>query len=97
MVAYRDPYPSFREKAYWVYRKYLKGEDIPPKSWVQLSCPNAEGKEIIATEHTEPLSIDRDVDGGTGIWTYDCDNCGDSHSWLWGPPAPIHLADYDPA
>jgi len=64
---------------------------IGKKATVQLSCP--ETGAVIATEHTDPVNIERDVKGGTGIWTYDCGACGSRHRWLWGPPAPIRLTD----
>lgn len=90
-VKYRDPYPPLREKLYWSWVKYATTRDVPPKSWVQLSCP--ESGDVIATEHTEPLEIERDVKGGTGIYTYDCSDCGSLHRFLWGPPAPLRLID----
>lgn len=92
---YREPYPSLRERLYWLYVRLFADRDVPPKSWVRLSCP--EKGDVIATEHTDPVKIDRDVEGGTGVWTYECDVCSeDVHSWLWGPPAPI-LVEVDDA
>ena len=93
MVEHRDPYPNWREKTYWLYKKYVKREDIPPKAWVKLSCPDTD--TIIATEHTDPVDVERDVQGGTQISTYECPNCEADHRWLWGPPAPIRLSDVD--
>lgn len=90
-VTYRDPHPNLREKMYWLWVRYATSRKVPPRSWVQLSCPDS--GDVIATEHTEPVEIERDVEGGTGIWTYDCPDCGSLHRFLWGPPAPIRLVD----
>lgn len=60
---------------------------------VELRCPETD--ECFATEKTEPVAIERDVEGGTGIYTYECDECGARHRFLWGPPAPIYVGDED--
>lgn len=92
-VSYRDPYPNLIEKIRWFWIRFFTDREVPPKSWVQLSCP--ETGRVIATEHTEPVDVDRDVKGGTGVWSYECPECGAVHRWLWGPPAPIRVEDDD--
>jgi len=87
---YRDPYPSLREQAYWFYVRWFTTRDVPEKAWVQLSCPHAE--EVIATENTVPDHEEMTNDGK--IAGYDCDECGEHHRWLWGPPAPIYLGEH---
>ena len=56
---------------------------------VELYCPVTD--EQFGTERTEAVDVDRDVDGGVGIWTYECSVCDGTHRFLWGPPAPICL------
>ena len=90
-VPYRDPYPDLRERLYWLWVRYATGRDVPPKAWVRLNCP--ETGDVFATEHTDAVNIDRDVKGGTGVYTYDCPGCDTQHRFLWGPPAPILLTD----
>lgn len=85
---YRDPFPSLTERLYWLWVRFRTNYDVPPKSWVQLSCP--ETGRVIATEHTDPLEADKDIEHGTGVCTYDCPECG-THSFLWGPPCPVLL------
>ena len=90
---HRDPYPDLREKVYWAWVKHFTDREVPPKSWVQLSCP--ETGDVIATEHTEPVKINREASNENGIWTYDCRACGEHHSWIWGPPVPILAVDQE--
>lgn len=91
----RDPYPGSLERLKWAWVRHVTDQDVPPKAWVKLYCP--ETGRVIATEHTEPVDIehdvegDRDFGGDVGIWTYECIDCGNEHRWLWGPPAPIRV------
>ncbi|WP_458209294.1 hypothetical protein [Haladaptatus sp. NG-SE-30] len=61
--------------------------DLTRDHRIEIRCPETLG--LIATEHTEPESWDSNVRDGEGIATYDCQECGDEHRYLWGPPVPL--------
>ena len=65
--------------------------ETDPEPNVRLKCPETDA--TIATEYTVPIKYVDDVDGGTCITSYECDECGGVHRFLWGPPAPIRLSD----
>ena len=74
-------------------RERLDRPKIGVTHYVELQCPKTD--KTFATESTEPVHIKRDVEGGTGICTYECHKCGARHSFLWGPPTPIRVHEPD--
>lgn len=91
---YRDPYPSLREQIYWFYVRWFTRRDVPEKAWVRIQCPKTD--EVIATENTDPQTIDRDVEGATCIASYGCPYCESAHQYVWGAaPAPIYAGEKD--
>lgn len=56
-----------------------------------LACPST-GRRF-ATKDTDPIEWNPIVDHGTGIATYECQQCGERHAVLWGPQAAVLLTD----
>lgn len=56
-----------------------------------LTCP-ATGRRF-ATKDTDPIEWNPIVDHGTGIATYECQQCGGRHAFLWGPQTLVLLTD----
>lgn len=67
-----------------------RDEDTGPEGNFHLYCP--EEGHVVATEYTSPDVHTIGDEDFTMIATYDC-SCGDTHTWGWGPPAPILLED----
>lgn len=90
---FRDPYPGLLERLLWLWVRYATYRDVPRKSWVQLICPVTGW--VTATEHTAPVAVEPGSEDGMDVYTYTCAACGETHSWLWGPPAPARMETDD--
>lgn len=70
----------------WLKRLLGRTEEEPA---VSLFCPYREDFIPIASEETEPVWEQE----GESIYGYQCEVCGRTHCWMWGPPAPIYVGD----
>lgn len=77
--------------AYGLYRVVRRRREDSPN--VRLFCPDGpstlDGDEdpvLVGTEDSEPAFRDDEVA------YYECE-CGEYHGFLWGPPAPVYVAD----
>lgn len=71
--------------AVWLRERFRDEEDTS----VSLYCPRREERIPIASEETEVVWSEPEND----CYGYRCEECGNIHTWVWGPPAPIYTGD----
>ena len=72
---------------------FRRSRDDERSSYEGLTCPTT-GRRF-ATRDTDPIEWDPIVDHGTGIATYECDQCNGRHTFLWGLRTPVLFAEGD--
>lgn len=56
---------------------------------VSLYCPNREEKAPITSESLEIVWKEQVNE----CYGYKCEECGNIHTWVYGPPSPIYVGD----